>query len=53
MLITTNLSFDHWEEMFKDPMLTVAKVDRLAHRAHVFDLSGPSFRVEDTKKWLK
>ncbi|MHC5248985.1 IS21-like element helper ATPase IstB [Enterococcus sp. LJL90] len=52
MIITTNLSFDRWEETFKDPMLTAAIVDRLAHRAHVLDLSGPSFRVEDTKKWL-
>lgn len=52
MIITTNLSFDRWEETFKDPMLTAAMVDRLAHRAHVLDLSGPSFRVEDTKKWL-
>ncbi|KAJ72900.1 Mobile element protein [Enterococcus faecalis AZ19] len=43
MLITTNLSFDHWEETFKDPMLTAAMVGPL----------GPSFRVEDTKKWLK
>ncbi|MGM0332994.1 IS21-like element helper ATPase IstB [Enterococcus sp. AZ050] len=53
IIITTNLSFDRWEETFKDPMLTAAMVDRLAHRAHVLDLSGPSFRVEDTKKWLK
>jgi DNA replication protein DnaC len=51
MIITTNLSFDRWEETFKDPMLTAAIVDRIAHRAHVLDLSGKSFRVEDTKKW--
>jgi len=53
MVITTNLSFDRWEETFKDPILTAAMVDRLAHRAHVLDISGPSFLVEDTKKWLK
>lgn len=52
IIITTNLSFDRWEEIFKDPMLTAAMVDRIAHRAHVLDLSGKSFRVEDTKKWL-
>ncbi|HBI1780739.1 TPA: IS21-like element helper ATPase IstB [Enterococcus faecalis] len=52
VIITTNLSFDRWEEIFKDPMLTAAMVDRIAHRAHVLDLSGKSFRVEDTKKWL-
>lgn len=53
MIITTNLNFDRWEETFKDPMLTAAIVDRLAHRAHVLDMSGTSFRVEDTKEWLK
>ena len=53
MIITTNLGFERWEETFKDPMLTAAIVDRLAHRAHVLDMSGPSFRVEDTKNWLK
>ncbi len=53
VIITTNLSFDRWEEVFKDPMLTAAMVDRIAHRAHFLDLSGKSFRVEDTKNWLK
>lgn len=53
MIITTNLTFERWEETFKDPMLTAAIVDRLAHRAHVLDMSGKSFRVEDTKEWLK
>lgn len=52
MIITTNLSFDRWEETFKVLMLTAAMVDRLAHRAHVLDLSGTSFRVEDTKNCL-
>ena len=27
-------------------------MDRIAQRTHVLDLSGKSFRVEDTKKWL-
>ncbi|EPH94763.1 IstB-like ATP-binding protein [Enterococcus faecalis 06-MB-DW-09] len=53
MIITTNLEFERWEETFKDPMLTAAIVDRIAHRAHVLDLSGSSFRVEDTKQWLR
>lgn len=53
MIITTNLTFERWEETFKDPMLTAAIVDRLAHRAHVLDMSDKSFRVEDTKEWLK
>ncbi|EKZ4336098.1 ATP-binding protein [Listeria monocytogenes] len=53
MFYQVKFSFDRWEETFKNPMLTAAMVDRLVHRAHVLDLRGPSFRVEDTKKWLK
>lgn len=52
MTLTTNLSFDRWEETFKDPIITATMEGRLAHRGHVLDLHGPSFRVEDTKKWL-
>ncbi len=52
MTITTNLSFDRWEETFKDLIITATMVDRLTHRVHVLDFHGPSFRAEDTKKWL-
>lgn len=34
-------------------MLIAARVDRIAYRAHVLDLSGKSFRIEDTKKMVK
>lgn len=54
IIITTNLTFDRWEEIFKDTMLTGAIVDRLAHRAHIMDLSRDvSHRMEDTLEWLK
>ena len=39
IIITTNLTFDRWEEIFKDAMLTGAMVDRLAYKAHILDLS--------------
>jgi len=32
-IITTNLSFDRWSEIFGDPVLTAAMVDRLTHKA--------------------
>ena len=41
-LITTNLSFDRWNEIFKDPVLTAAMVDRLTHKAHVINMNGNS-----------
>jgi len=53
IIINTNLAFDRWEEIFKDPMLTGAIVDRLAHKAHIMDISREtSHRYEETIKWL-
>lgn len=52
IIVTTNLDFNRWEEIFKDPMLTGAMVDRLAHRAHIMDMSREiSYRMEDTISW--
>ncbi len=54
IIITTNLTFDRWEEIFKDTMLTGAIVDRLAHKAHILDISREtSHRFEETISWLK
>lgn len=54
ILITTNLAFDRWEEIFKDAMLTGALVDRLAYRAHILDMSREfSYRYEETVSWKK
>ncbi len=53
MIITTNLSFDRWQEIFKDPVLTTAMVDRLAHKSHILNMNGDSYRVEETLEWLK
>ena len=54
IILTTNLNFERWEEVFKDPMLTGAIVDRLAHRAHIMDMSREkSYRMEDTMEWSK
>ncbi|KIM02557.1 MAG: hypothetical protein KU29_14230 [Sulfurovum sp. FS06-10] len=53
IIITTNLTFDRWEEIFKDAMLTGAIVDRLAYKAHILDLSrDTSHRYEETISWL-
>jgi len=52
-IITTNLSFDRWSEIFGDPVLTAAMVDRLTHKAHIINMNGMSYRAKETKKWLK
>ena len=53
IIITTNLVFERWVEVFKDPVLTGALVDRLAHRSYVLDMSGDSYRIKETMDWLK
>lgn len=52
MIITTNLAFEEWEEVFGDAKLTGALVDRLAHKAHILDMSGDSYRLKETQEWL-
>jgi DNA replication protein DnaC len=52
-IITTNLGFDRWEEIFGDPVLTAALVDRLTHKAHLVNMNGESYRLKETKKMLK
>jgi DNA replication protein DnaC len=53
IIITTNLTFNRWNEIFQDPTLTAAMVDRLTHRAHVINIKGESYRLKETKEWLK
>jgi DNA replication protein DnaC len=52
-IITTNLSFERWEEIFHDPVLTAAMVDRLTHRAYIVNMNGNSFRLKETTEWSK
>lgn len=51
-IITTNLSFDRWKEIFGDPVLTAAMVDRLTHMAHIVNMNGKSFRVKQTRQMM-
>jgi DNA replication protein DnaC len=53
MIVTTNLAFEEWVSVFKDPHLTGALVDRISRHAHVLDMSGPSYRLKETKGWLQ
>jgi len=49
-IITTNLTFDRWSEIFGDPVLTAALVDRMTHKAHLVNMNGDSYRVRETKQ---
>ena len=52
-IITTNLSFDRWNEILGDPVMTVALTDRLTHKSYVINMNGNSYRLKETKAWLK
>jgi DNA replication protein DnaC len=51
-IITTNLPFNHWNEIFGDTVLTAAMVDRLTHKALLINMNGSSYRVKETKLML-
>lgn len=50
ILITSNLPFSKWEQIFKDPMTTAAAIDRLVHHAIILELNLPSYRLEASKQ---
>jgi DNA replication protein DnaC len=50
VLITTNLVFSQWETIFKDPLTTLAAVDRVVHHAVLLDMTGmPSYRARQAQ----
>jgi len=50
VLVTSNLPFSKWEQIFKDPMTTAAAVDRLVHHSVLVELNVSSYRAEAAKK---
>ena len=50
VMITSNLPFSKWEDIFKDPMTTAAAIDRLVHHCVILELNIPSYRLEQAKK---
>ncbi len=47
-IITTNLSFERWVEVFGDPTVTSAMIDRLTYKAILVDMEGDSYRLRET-----
>lgn len=52
-IITSNLSFDRWEEVFHAPVLTAALTDRLTHRPYVINMVGGSYRVLENQERIQ
>lgn len=46
VMITSNLPFSKWEQIFKNPMTTAAAVDRLIHHCVVLEMNAESYRIK-------
>ena len=50
VIITSNLPFDEWTEIFGSERLTGALLDRLTHHVHILEMNGESFRLKQSQK---
>ncbi len=49
IIITSNLPFDEWTELFGSERLTGALLDRLTHHVHILEMNGDSFRLKQSR----
>jgi len=50
VIITTNMGFGNWTQIFGDPSMTAALLDRITHKAHVINCTWESYRLKETLK---
>ena len=50
VMLTSNLAFSKWDQIFKDTMTTAAAIDRLVHHSVIIEMNVPSYRIETAKK---
>jgi DNA replication protein DnaC len=50
VLVTSNLAFSQWEQIFKDSMTTAAAIDRLVHHSVIIEMNVASYRAESAKR---
>ena len=48
VIITSNLGFADWTQVFGDATLTAALLDRLTHKAHIINCTWESYRLKET-----
>ncbi len=48
LIMTTNLDFSHWPQVFASEQLTGALLDRITHQAHILAMNGESFRCKES-----
>jgi DNA replication protein DnaC len=50
LLVTSNLPFGEWGQVFPGERMTAALLDRLTHRCHILEMNGESFRFRESMK---
>jgi len=50
VLVTSNLPFDEWTDVFGSERLTGALLDRLTHHVDILEMNGESYRLKHSKK---
>lgn len=53
LLLTSNLPFGDWVQVFQGERMTAALLDRLTHRCHIFEMNGESYRFRESMKTRK
>ena len=53
LIVTTNLPFGEWDQIFQGERMTAALLDRLTHRCHIFEMNGESYRFRESMKSKK
>jgi len=53
LMVTSNLPFEQWVEIFGSERLTGALLDRITHKCHILEANGESFRLRQAKKRSK
>lgn len=53
LLVTSNLAFSEWGQIFQGERMTAALLDRLTHRCQIFEMNGESFRFRESMKSRK
>jgi len=50
MMLTSNRGFGQWSEIFGDPIIATAILDRLLHHSVTINIKGESYRLKEKQK---
>ena len=53
LLVTSNLAFGEWGQIFQGERMTAALLDRLCHHCAIFEMNGESYRFRESMKAKK